>query len=214
MDWVRFTVSEQSQSPRAPGQSGDRLATLQLPKPRNPMSWAMGSGHLATCPIQAKRTCTYRRTVPEYCYVGTRMPRFTQVHVLTWLCPTAGTSPISYVPVHSVMPQTGGQRAFRQVHPGPLRFHPPTPKLPERPLIAAYCKMPGPEEGRGADTWSHTVFFTVTKVPFLALAHGHALVPGAGSSSTVRQQHQQQQARTHASKQQSAGSSPHRARAR
>lgn len=172
MDWVRFTVSEQSQSPRAPGQSGDRLATLQLPKPRNPMSWAMGSGHLATCPIQAKRE--HARTGVPYQSTATWVPgchgSHEYMYQFCWFAPST-----RYVPVPSVMPQTGGQRAFRQVHPGPSRFHPPTPKLPERPLIAAYCKMPGPKEGRGADTWSHTVFFTVTKVPFLALAHGPSM---------------------------------------
>lgn len=102
------------------------LATLRLPKPRNPMSWAMGSGHLATCPIQAKRTCTYRRTVPEYI----RGYQDATVHTSTATSIPTNSCQYCHVPLPDIMPQTGGQRAFRQVHPGPLRFHPPTPQAP------------------------------------------------------------------------------------
>lgn len=53
------------------GQTG----TAATAKPKKPH--VLGNGKRApwrTCPIEAKRTCTYRRTVPEY--EGTRVPRY------------------------------------------------------------------------------------------------------------------------------------------
>lgn len=162
------------------------LATLQLPKPRNPMSWAMGSGHLAPAPFKRSE---HARTGVRYqsTYEGTRMPRYTRVPLPR---PQPGKSGGDTYPVPDIMPQTGGQRAFRQVHPGPLRFHPPTPKLPERPLIAAYCTVRCQAQRRGEGRGRYMVPYRIPHCrpsPSPALAHGPCPCSWAGGSSTQQQ---------------------------
>lgn len=163
MGWVRFTVSEQSQSPGLPARVGTELATLQLPKPRNPMSWAMGSGHLATCPIQAKRTCTYRRTVPEH--EGTSVSGYTQVPL-----PTAEGDDSSPQRYQYQVSRLSDRRATC-ISSGPSRSSEVPSTHAQAPWAAINCcvlysgaRCQTQRRG-GAGTRSHTVFLTVAKVP-------------------------------------------------
>lgn len=139
LNWVRFTVSEQSQSPRLPGQSGDRLghtrkgqtgglATLQLPK--NQETPCLGQWEAGTWPPAPFKPSEHARTGVPYRKV--RGYKGVTVHASTDYWHLALSTQGEHVPVPEIMPQTGGQRAFPEVHPGPLRFHPPTPKAPSR----------------------------------------------------------------------------------
>lgn len=210
MDWVRFTVSEQSQSPKAPGQSGDRLGradwagercNCQTKKPH-----VLGNGKRAPGHLPHSREA--KMHVPAY---RTRVQGYQDATVSPSIATSlpARRQHASYVPILDLIPQTGRQRAFHQVHPGPLRFHPPTPKLPERPLIAAYCPVRCQAQRRGAWEGRYMVPYRIPYCrpsPSLALAHG-AMPLFLG----WRQQHA---AAGHARKAAECSSSPHRARAK
>lgn len=207
MDWVRFTVSEQSQSPKAPGQSGDRLghtgtgglAGWRRCNCQTQETPCLGQWEAGTWPpAPFKRSENARTGVP---YQSTRVPGCHGTHKYSYRNPSYIEDGL-YVPIPDIMPQTGGQRAFHQVHPGPLRFHPPTPKLPERPLIAAYCPVRCQAQRRGEWEGRYMVPYRILYCrpsPSLALAHGPCPCSWAGGSSTQQQgtQGKQQSAAAH-----------------
>lgn len=132
------TVAVPKASRRRVGTDWDRLGRGRLagwrrcncPKTKKPH--VLGNGKRA--PGHLPHSSEANMHVPAYRtrkYEGTRVSRYTPS------TPTDTSvlfSPRGHVPVPRIMPQTGGQRAFREVHPGPLRFHPPTPKAPSESI--------------------------------------------------------------------------------
>lgn len=130
------TVAVPKASRRRVGTDWDRLGRGRLAGWRrcncskNQETPCLGQWEAGTWPPAPFKPSEHARTGVPY----QKVRRYKGVAVHTSI-PTdnAAVNPQGHhVPVPGIMPQTGGQRAFREVHPGPLRFHPPTPKAPSK----------------------------------------------------------------------------------